>query len=250
MDSERPDAFTFASMIDLSNLTHIAFDADDTLWSHEHVFVDAKARCLAILRPYLPGELNLEQELYKFEKKNLKIFGYGVKGFLLSMIETAIELSGQAVSGRDIQRIIDLGKEMLAHPIELLPHVREAITALQPHFTLLVITKGDLFDQENKIARSGIGEEFDIVEVISEKNARDYAKLLGRHGIDPANFLMIGNSLRSDILPVVELGGRAMHLPAQYTWHHEAVTEPYKTEGFWQPATLAEGVRLILKSRF
>lgn len=231
-------------MIDLSCLTHLAFDADDTLWAHENVFVDAKSRCLELLLPYLRPGQNLEKELYRFERKNLKIFGYGVKGFTLSMIETAIELSGGRISGAEIQHIIDLAKEMLNHPIHLLPYVPEAIAALQPHFTLLVVTKGDLFAQENKIARSGLGEEFNIVEILSEKDEATYQRLLQRHNIDPANFLMLGNSLRSDVLPVVNIGGRAIHLPFEYTWHHEAVDD--SNEGYWLPNSLAQAVAAIL----
>jgi len=232
-------------MIDLSGLTHIAFDADDTLWAHENVFVDAKSRCLRLLAPYLNPEQDLEQELYAFERENLKIFGYGVKGFMLSMIETAIQLSGGKITGAEIQQIIDLGKEMLVHDIHLLPYVREAIAALQPHVTLMLITKGDLFAQESKIARSGLGEEFDVVEIVSEKNPANYRTLLRRHAIDPAGFLMIGNSLRSDVLPVVTLGGRAIHLPFEFTWHHEALTESNAT-GYWQPDNLEVAVQHIL----
>ena len=236
-------------MIDLSDITHIAFDADDTLWGHEHVFVDAKARCLELLRPYLGPGTDLEQELYTFERKNLKIFGYGVKGFVLSMIETAIQLSDGKVKGGEIQRIIDLGKEMLAHEIDLLPGVREAVTAFRPRFTLMLITKGDLFAQENKIARSGLASDFDIIEIISEKNPEDYRGLLARHGIDPAGFLMIGNSLRSDVLPVVELGGRAVHLPFRYTWHHEAVAE-VPSANWWRPeGGLEELVGEVLRAQ-
>lgn len=232
-------------MIDLTNLTHIAFDADDTLWAHENIFVDAKARCLKLLAPYLEPGMDLEEELYRFERKNLKIFGYGVKGFTLSMIETAIEISNGKISGGEIQGIIDLSKDMLAHPIHLLPYVREAVEALQQEYTLLVITKGDLFDQENKIARSGLADEFGIVEIVSEKDEATYQALLDRHAIDPARFLMIGNSLRSDVLPVVGIGGRAIHLPFEFTWHHEAV-EQQETEGYWQPEDLKEAVAAIL----
>lgn len=234
-------------MTDLRNLTHIAFDADDTLWAHENIFVDAKARCLTLLQPYLQPGQDLEQELYRFERKNLKLFGYGVKGFVLSMIETAIELSGGNISGSEIQRLIDLSKEMLEHPIQLLPYVREAIAALQPHFTLLIITKGDLFAQENKIARSGLADEFNIIEIVSEKDETTYRRLLERNGINPANFLMLGNSLKSDVLPIVNIGGRALYLPFEYTWHHEAVAEP--TQAYWQPASLEVAVQTILRAR-
>ncbi len=235
-------------MIDLSSLTHIAFDADDTLWGHEHVFVDAKKRCLELLSPYMKPGMDLEQELYAFERKNLKIFGYGVKGFTLSMIETAVELSGGKIPGSAIQQIIDLGKEMLTHDIELLPGVREALTALKPHFKLLLITKGELFAQESKIARSGLAAEFDIIEIVSEKDPVTYQNLLDRHGIDPAGFLMLGNSLRSDVLPIVEIGGRAAHLPYEYTWHHEAVNEEEAAAGYWRPeGGLGELVQAVLK---
>lgn len=221
-------------MINLQNITHIAFDADDTLWGHEHVFVDAKARCLKLLTPYMKPGMDLEKELYAFERKNLKIFGYGVKGFTLSMIETAIELSGGSVSGQEIQEIINLGKEMLNHDIELLPHVTKAISSFKPHFKLMLITKGELFAQESKIARSGLAAEFDIIEIVSEKDPETYLKLLNRHGIDPAGFVMLGNSLRSDVLPIVEIGARAIHLPYAYTWHHEAVEEEEQI-GYWRP---------------
>jgi len=234
-------------MINLKNITHIAFDADDTLWGHEHVFVDAKARCLKLLKPYMKPGMDLEQELYAFERKNLKIFGYGVKGFTLSMIETAVELSGGKISGTEIQQIIDLGKEMLAHDIELLPGVSEAIAAFKPNFKLMLITKGDLFAQEGKIARSGLAREFDVIEIVSEKNPETYRAILDRHGIAPAGFLMLGNSLRSDVLPVVEIGGRAVHLPHEYTWHHEAVTEENDTT-YWRPeGGLAEVITAVMR---
>lgn len=235
--------------MDLKNITHIAFDADDTLWGHEDVFVDAKERCLEILGEYLPAGKQLEDELYRFERKNLLLFGYGVKGFLLSMIETAVELSAGKIRGTEIQRIIDLGKEMLVHPIHLLPYVREAIDHLEDHFSLMVITKGDLFDQENKIARSGIGHHFPIVEIVSEKNPETYRDVLLRHQIPPANFLMIGNSLKSDVLPVVAVGGRAIHLPYTYTWMHEKASPQESNEGYWSPASLEKAVTGILGAR-
>lgn len=232
----------------LDGLTHIAFDADDTLWGHEHIFVDAKARCLELLEPFMTPGMDLEQELYRFERENLKIFGYGVKGFVLSMIETALEISHQQISGADIQRIIDLGKEMLLHPIDLLPYVREAVMTLEDHFSIMVITKGDLFDQENKLARSGLADRFPVVEIVSEKNEATYRDILQRHAIDPAKFLMIGNSLRSDVLPVLAAGGRALHLPHEYTWHHERV-EVTEHTGYLQPDSMEEAVKMIMEAR-
>ena len=235
--------------MDLSGITHVAFDADDTLWGHEHIFVDAKKRCLDLLAPYLKPGLDLEQELYKFEAKNLKIFGYGVKGFVLSMIETAVELSGGTITGKEIQRIIDLGKEMLEHPIELLPFVYEAVDTLEDHFYIMIITKGDLFDQENKIARSGLADRFHDVEIVSEKNPATYADILSRKGIDPANFLMIGNSLRSDVLPLVEIGARAIHLPYEYTWHHEAVPATQERKRWLQAESLEWIVEQLMATK-
>jgi len=230
--------------MNLSGITHVAFDADDTLWAHENIFVDAKSRCLKLLSPYMQPGMDLEEELYRFERKNLKIFGYGVKGFTLSMIETAIELSGGKISGAEILEIIDLAKEMLDHPIHLLPGVEMALDALEGKFTLLVITKGDLFDQENKLARSGVGDRFDVVEIVSEKNPEAYRAILSRHGIAPGKLIMIGNSLKSDVLPVIEAGGRAAHLPFELTWHHEAVTRA--AVDYWTPGSMEAFVEGLL----
>lgn len=229
-------------------LTHIAFDADDTLWGHEHVFVDAKAKCRDLLKDYLPAGVALEKALYAYEKVNLQIFGYGVKGFTLSMIETAIELSAGSISGREIQQIIDIGKEMIAHPIDLLPHVQEAVEELKQHYTLLLITKGDLFAQENKIARSGLAHHFSAIEIVSEKSVETYQEVFARNGIDPSSVLMIGNSLRSDVLPVLELGGHAAHLPYKFTWHHEAVAVADYHPAYLQPASLRELVDALVAS--
>ena len=155
------------------------------------------------------------------EKRNLALFGYGIKGFMLSMIESAIELTESKISGADIQRIIDLGKEMLTHPIEILPGIVETIEQLKSNYQLLIITKGDLWDQETKIARSGIADLFDHIEIVSEKTPIAYQAILDRYQIEPSTFLMIGNSLKSDILPVCEIGGNAVHIPFHDTWVHE-----------------------------
>jgi putative hydrolase of the HAD superfamily len=155
--------------------------------------------------------------------RNLGHFGYGIKSFVLSMIETAIELTEGRVTGPEIQAIVDLGRGMLAHPVELLPWVERALTALQGHYRLMIITKGDLLDQEAKLARSGLDAFFPTVEVVSEKDEAAYRAILGRHQIQPSEFLMVGNSLKSDILPVVALGARAVHVPYETTWAHEHV---------------------------
>lgn len=232
-------------MLDRNKITHIAFDADDTLWAHENVFVEAKATATEILTSYL-FDADIEKELYRFEKKNLALFGYGVKGFMLSLIETAIELSNGAVSGREIQRIIELGKKMIQHPIDLLPYVNEAIDALKAHYPLLIITKGDLFDQENKIARSGLAASFSGIEIVSEKNPDAYQGVCKRYGINPTGLLMIGNSLKSDILPVLSIGGQAIHVPFKYTWHHEQASLEEDTAGFVKAKDLKSALSNIL----
>jgi putative hydrolase of the HAD superfamily len=213
----------------MSNLRVIAFDADDTLWVNEPIFTEAQERCKAVLEPYVKAEV-LETQLYQTEIRNLKLFGYGIKGFMLSMIETAIELSEGKVSGAEIQQLIDLGKEMLQHPVQLLPNVAETIEQLGQAYELMIVTKGDLFDQESKIARSGIADYFSKVEIVSEKDEKNYASILKRNQINPDEFMMVGNSLKSDILPVCKIGARAVHIPFHITWAHETI-EQHHVEG-------------------
>ena len=209
----------------IQNIRYLALDADDTLWMNEPIFVKTQDACREILSPYLSDAQVMDAKLYEYERKNLHLFGYGIKGFLLSMIETVVELTEGRVSGTDIQRIICLGKEMLAHPVHLLETVEKSVKVLSEHFVLMVITKGDLFDQENKLARSGIADYFKIVEVVSEKNEATYTQLLQRHHIPAHEFLMVGNSLKSDILPVLQAGGQAVHIPYHTTWEMEKVGE-------------------------
>ncbi|MFT6826732.1 MAG: putative hydrolase of the HAD superfamily [Roseivirga sp.] len=199
----------------------IAFDADDTLWINEPIFTKTRLRYEEILSSYFSIDESLELKLYAVEKRNLALFGYGIKGFMLSMIESAIELTEEKINGADIQRIIDLGKEMLTHPIEILPGIVETIEKLKSDYQLLIITKGDLWDQETKIARSGVADLFDHIEIVSEKTPAAYQAILDRYQIEPSSFLMIGNSLKSDILPVCEIGGNAVHIPFHDTWVHE-----------------------------
>lgn len=212
-------------MTDLSPIRYLALDADDTLWMNEPIFVKTQDACRDIADDYISDPKELDEKLYEYEKKNLRLFGYGIKGFVLSMIETVIELSNGQATGQQIQQIIDLGKEMLDHPVHLLETVRESVKMLSEQYTLLVITKGDLFDQENKLARSGIADYFDIVEVVSEKNEETYRDLLKRHSIPTEQFLMAGNSLKSDVLPVLQAGGHAIHIPYHTTWEMEKVAE-------------------------
>ena len=202
----------------------IAFDADDTLWHTEQLYVDVQTQFKALLAGYVDPEAILDQ-LYTVEMRNLNYFGYGVKGFLLSMIETAIELTDGRVAGRDIQKLIELGKQMLQADVALLEQAEAAVLALSQTHPLMIITKGDLFDQESKVARSGLGAHFRHVEIVSAKTPAAYAAVLKRYDIAIDRFLMIGNSLKSDVLPVVELGGQAVYVPYALTWAHEAVDD-------------------------
>ncbi|QMU29837.1 HAD family hydrolase [Adhaeribacter radiodurans] len=200
----------------------IAFDADDTLWVNEPIFTFTQERFMEVLAPYVDSKI-LEAKLYEIEIRNLSLFGYGIKGFILSMIETAIELTAGKISGHEVQQIINLGKVMLDHPVEVLPNVQETLEVLQDKYTLILITKGDLFDQESKIARSGLGDYFSKLEILSEKNEEAYRRILKRNTIAVEEFLMVGNSLKSDVLPVCNLGARAIYIPFHTTWVHEQV---------------------------
>ena len=200
----------------------IAFDADDTLWHNEAHYRNAELWFQDLLARYHDRDW-IQARLLATETKNLAHFGYGIKSFVLSMIETAVELTEGRITGQEVQRIVELGREMLAHPVEPLPQVLDTLAALQGRYHLLVITKGDLLDQESKLARSGLGPFFTALEVVSEKDEAAYRAILNRHDVPPAEFLMVGNSLRSDILPVVALGAQAVHVPAATTWSHEHV---------------------------
>jgi putative hydrolase of the HAD superfamily len=203
----------------------IAFDADDTLWHTESLYVDVQGKLKELLAPYHEPDW-VEARLYETEMRNLKVFGYGIKAFTLSMIETAIELTEGRISGREIQSVINLAREMVAADIQLLPHVTEAIPQLAQSYPLMIITKGDLLDQEAKIAKSGLGAYFRYIEIVSTKTRTTYETILKRHGIPSERFLMVGNSLPSDILPVLELGGYGVHIPHAITWAHEAAEPP------------------------
>ncbi|PYF84840.1 MULTISPECIES: HAD family hydrolase [Marinomonas] len=202
----------------------IAFDADDTLWRNEDIFINAQSDFISLLLPY-HDEAYVRSHLAAVQIKNLEHFGYGIKGFTLSMIETAIELTEGRITGTEIHQIIELAKRMLASPVELLPGIKKVLSELKGQFNLFVITKGDLLDQESKLARSGIADYFDAIEIVSDKNSEAYEQILKRHQISADNFLMIGNSLKSDILPVLDLGARAIHVPYHSTWEHEEVSD-------------------------
>jgi putative hydrolase of the HAD superfamily len=203
-------------------ITTIGFDADDTLWHNQDIFEDAHERCCALLARY-HDRAAVDRELYATEMRNLALYGYGIKAFALDAIETAIRLSGGRIAAGEIQQILDLARDMLAHPVELLPDAMKTLAALAAKHTLLVITKGDLRDQERKVAASGLAPHFRAVEVLSEKDGEAYARVLRKHGVVPGEFLMVGNSLKSDILPVLALGGAAAYVPYHLTSTHESV---------------------------
>ena len=200
----------------------IAFDADDTLWHNESLFSLTHEKFRNLLMPYHDAAW-IDQKLLETERRNLSIFGYGIKGFALSMIETAIELTEGRISGDEIQHILDAAKGMMDAPVVPLDHVIETLKTLSVDRELMIITKGDLFDQESKIARSGLDAYFTKVEIVSEKNEAVYRDLMNRHQLDPSRVMMVGNSLKSDILPMVGLGATCVHIPYHTTWIHEAV---------------------------
>jgi len=210
--------------IDFKGIKVIGFDADDTLWVNETYFRETEERFAELLGDY-ETKNKVDQELFKMEMDNLDSYGYGIKGFMLSMVESALELSDNRVPQRTIGRILELGKEMIARPVELLDGVEEVLSQLVDRYRLIVLTKGDLLDQERKLERSGLSKYFHHVEVLSDKREANYSKLLAHLEIDVDTFLMVGNSLKSDILPILNIGARAIHVPFHTTWAHELVPE-------------------------
>jgi len=202
----------------------VAFDADNTLWHNEPLFTDTKERFTELLRPYHSTEW-IEERLYETETENLKHYGYGIKSFTLSMIETAIELTEGRIGGAEIGRLIAEAKQMLEAPVKLLDGAEDTIRTLSEEYRLALITKGDLFDQESKLARSRLGDLFAAVEIVTDKTSKAYRDITRRLEVTPERFVMVGDSLRSDIIPVAKIGGRAIHVPYSVTWRHEAVSE-------------------------
>ncbi len=208
--------------VDYSNIKVIGFDADDTLWVNETYFRDAEELFCKLLSQYeTPNKI--DQELFKMEMKNLPVYGYGVKGFVLSMVEMALELSNNNVSNKVINQILEIGKGMINKPVELLDGVEKVLKTLSSNYKLIVATKGDLLDQERKLEKSGLLDYFHHIEVLSDKKEENYSKLLNHLEIKPSEFLMIGNSLKSDILPLINIKAKAIHVPFHTTWAHEEV---------------------------
>ncbi len=215
------------------NIKVIAFDADDTLWVNETYFREAEHEFAKLLAKY-ETENKIDQELFRTEIKNLKCYGYGVKGFVLSMIECALELSNYQINQKTIEKILNIGKEMLEKPIELIDGIEEVLKELQGKFKLIVATKGDLLDQERKLEKSNLSKYFHHIEVMSDKKEKDYQKLVQHLDILPSELLMIGNSLKSDILPLITIGASAIHIPFHTTWIHEEVSEESSSKSDYQ----------------
>jgi len=213
-------------------IRYLGLDGDDTLWQNETRFQLTQTALRDLLRRHVP-DADVDVHLAEVEMRNLRLYGYGVKAFTLSMIETAIQLTDRRIPAADLEVILRWGQEMLGAPTELLDGVEAALRDLSGRYQLLLITMGDLFDQESKLARSGLADMFKGVEVLSEKNVDAYRSVLRRRQIDPKEFVMAGNSLRSDIAPVVALGARAVHIPYPLTWHHEQVPEDSMPKDGW-----------------
>ncbi len=206
----------------------IGFDADDTLWVNEPNYQEAEKELCRVLEPYLEGE-ETSKELFRTEMQNLEIYGFGAKGFLLSMIETAIRVTNRIITSEEIGRIIVIGKSLLDKPVVLLDGVESVLQSLQPAYRLILATKGDLLDQERKLEKSGLAKYFHHIEIMSDKQEINYRKLLARLDIQPNEFLMVGNSIKSDILPVQAIGAKAIHVPFEVTWQHEKM-HPFSSE--------------------
>ena len=207
------------------SITTVGLDADDTLWHNETIFRLTHDRFVALLADHA-DRATLEAGLAETEKRNLRLYGYGVKGFTLSMIETAMELTGGEAPASVVREILAAGREMLAHPVETLPGVDEALAALSERYRLVLITKGDLLDQERKLAASGLGDLFAAIEIVSEKDRGTYERIFARHGTGADEAVMAGNSMKSDVLPALEAGAFAVHIPYAITWAHELADAP------------------------
>ena len=227
-----------------TDLKVIAFDADDTLWVNEPYFQETEQKFCALLEDYLPHH-TVAQELFKTELENLPLYGYGVKGFMLSMVETALRISNKTVNISVIEKALEYGKELLEKPIEMLEGVEEVIQALKPHYRLVVATKGDLLDQERKLKKSGLEHYFHHIEIMSDKREADFQKLIRHLDIQPSEFLMIGNSLKSDVLPVLNIGGHAIHVPFHTTWEHEVIEANIDNPNFREVASIREVVKFV-----
>lgn len=228
----------------MNQIKVIAFDADDTLWVNEPLFQKAEKQFCDMLEDFLPHH-TISRELLKVEIQNLPHYGYGIKSFMLSMIETALKVSNKTISVDIIERILEIGKEQLTAPVEILEGVEEVLKALYGKYKLVVATKGDLLDQEKKLEKSGLVHFFHHVEVVSEKKEKEYQKLIGHLDTKAENFLMIGNSLKSDIIPILNIGGHALHVPYHTTWELEKIDINIENDNFRRLNTIKEVLDFI-----
>jgi len=228
----------------MSSLTAIGFDADDTLWQNEQFYRMTEERFTEFLSEYAEPS-HLSARLLEAEKRNLRHYGFGIKGFTLSMIETAIEVTEDRVPAAVIRKILEAGRQMHSHPVETLPHVRETLEKVAGAYRIILITKGDLFDQERKLAQSGLGELFDAVEIVSDKTAATYERIFSRYADGPARSMMVGNSLKSDVLPAIQTGSWGVYVPHSVTWAFEHAEVPVGEPRFKQLAHLGELIELL-----
>ncbi|WP_422375929.1 HAD family hydrolase [Roseibium sp.] len=230
----------------MAEITTLGFDADDTLWHNERVFRLTEDRFADLLADYTEKS-QLSERLLAAERRNVLHYGYGVKGFTLSMIETAIEVTDRRVPADVIAEILEAGREMMKHPVEPLPHVEDTLKTVKGDYKLVLITKGDLFDQERKVTASGLDIHFDAIEIVSEKTDATYATLFSRHGSGPAQALMIGNSLKSDIVPALNAGAYGAHVPYDMTWALEEAVEPIGHERFFRLDNIGKVPQLLAR---
>lgn len=227
------------------SISVIAFDADDTLWVNEPYFRETETKFCSLLEDYLPHH-TVAKELFKTEIQNLSLYGYGVKGFMLSMIETALRVSNNTAGIAVVEKAIQYGKDLLEKPIELLEGVEEVLQLLRKQYRLVVATKGDLLDQERKLKKSGLEHYFHHIEIMSDKQEADYKKLIRHLDIQPDELMMVGNSLKSDIMPVLSIGGHAVHIPYHITWEHEQVEHRIEHQNFRQIQHIKEILPFLL----
>jgi putative hydrolase of the HAD superfamily len=228
----------------LKQIKVIGFDADDTLWINEPFYQEVEKEFCQIMKPYLV-EKETSAELFKIEMQNLEIYGYGAKGFLLAMIETSLRATQGKITTTEINKIIELGKTLLTMPIQMLTGVEEVLQKLQGSYKLILVTKGDLLDQERKLQNSGLLDYFHHIEIMSDKHENNYKKLLSRLGIKPKEFLMVGNSIKSDILPVINIGAKAVHIPFEVTWQHESNHAIPNSETFITVSQITEILNIL-----
>ncbi|MEB2786112.1 HAD family hydrolase [Algoriphagus persicinus] len=222
----------------------IAFDADDTLWINEPFFREAEEEFAGLMEAFMPRH-SVIKEVYQTEIDNLSRYGYGIKGFILSMIQTALRISDHKIPVKFIDKILDIGYGMMEKPVELLPGVEEVLADLHDDYRLVMATKGDLVDQEKKLKKSGLDHYFHHIEIMSEKKVADFAKLIRHLDVTPEEFLMMGNSLKSDVLPVLELGGYAIHIPFHITWEHERIEHAVEHDNFYQAENITQVLKMI-----